>query len=211
MAALRDWGLSGVRARDVPALMSAIALAYEAADRHTAELKRPRARAQLEQWNQRIVAMEVELERIGRALAQVEADLIAEATIIAATLTSAYLRDELQARSFDTVLLDEASMAPIPALWVAASRAKANVVAVGDSNQLSPICVAEKGTPRSSAISRFSSTTPCLPKPFVARSERQTPRRSSTRASSIAITARAFRTARSACRSVSPSRRRTAR
>ncbi|HMN99825.1 MAG TPA: AAA domain-containing protein [Miltoncostaeaceae bacterium] len=146
VAALRDWGLSEVRAREVGTLMSAIARAYEQAKERTAALRLPRARAQIEQWNRRIVAIEGALEQIAQALGRVEADLIAGATIVAATLTSAYLRDELQARRFDTVLLDEASMAPIPALWVAAARAEANVVAVGDNRQLSPICVAEKET-----------------------------------------------------------------
>ena len=56
-----------------------------------------------------------------------------------ATLTKAFLDDQLQERSFDTVLLDEASMAPIPALWVAAGTASNNVGIVGDQKQLAPI------------------------------------------------------------------------
>ena len=40
---------------------------------------------------------------------------------------------------FDTVILDEASMAPIPALWIAAGLADANVIVVGDFKQLPPI------------------------------------------------------------------------
>jgi superfamily I DNA and/or RNA helicase len=37
------------------------------------------------------------------------------------------------------VILDEASMAPIPALWVVAGLAEANVIVVGDFMQLPPI------------------------------------------------------------------------
>ena len=59
--------------------------------------------------------------------------------MVATTLTRAYKRESVQKRRFDTVVLDEASMAPIPALWVAASLADANVVLVGDFRQLPPI------------------------------------------------------------------------
>src|SRR5262249_7981262 len=45
----------------------------------------------------------------------------------------------IQKRRFHTVILDEASMAPIPALYVAASLADANALAVGDFKQLPPI------------------------------------------------------------------------
>lgn len=62
---------------------------------------------------------------------------------MATTLTRAYLRDSIQLRRFDTVVLDEASMAPIPALWIAASLADKNAVVVGDYKQLPPIVVSE--------------------------------------------------------------------
>lgn len=83
--------------------------------------------------------LSAEIEKIDEALEQVEQILISEAKVIGATLTKTYLDDRLQARSFDTVLLDEASMAPIPALWAAAGTASNNVVIVGDERQLPPI------------------------------------------------------------------------
>lgn len=49
---------------NVPALKPSIALAYEKAERRVADLELPRARPQLEQWNQRIVTIEGALERI---------------------------------------------------------------------------------------------------------------------------------------------------
>lgn len=94
--------------------------------------------------DQRIIQMDAEIEAINQALARVESDLIAEATIVATTLTRAYLRDSIQGRGFDTVILDEASMAAIPALWAAASLASRNVVAVGDFKQLPPIVQADR-------------------------------------------------------------------
>jgi hypothetical protein len=77
------------------------------------------------------------------ALKQVETLVIAEATVVGTTLTRAYLRDDIQARRFDTVILDEASMAPIPALWCAAGLADSNAVVVGDFKQLPPIVLSD--------------------------------------------------------------------
>ena len=62
--------------------------------------------------------------------------MIAAATVVATTLTRAYKRESITARRFDTVILDEASMAPIPALLAAAALAESNVVIVGDPKAL---------------------------------------------------------------------------
>ena len=80
-----------------------------------------------------------EIAVIDETLKIVEKIVVSEAAIIATTLTRAYLRDSIQSRRFDTVILDEASMAPIPALWIAASLADVNAVLVGDFKQLPPI------------------------------------------------------------------------
>lgn len=85
---------------------------------------------------------ESEIAQLDEQLQTIEREVIAEATVLATTLTKAYLRDEVQQRRFDTVILDEASMAPIPALWVAAALAEHNVVIVGDPRQLPPIALA---------------------------------------------------------------------
>ncbi len=89
-------------------------------------------------------AVNVEIEAIDEKLAQVERAVIANAAIVGATLTKVYLSDNIQGRMFDTVILDEASMAPIPALWVAALLAEKNLVLVGDFKQLPPIVLSAK-------------------------------------------------------------------
>src|SRR5207244_13567534 len=88
-----------------------------------------------ERWRQ----IAAEIDTINDQLKRVEEIIISEARVIATTLTRAYLRDTIQSRRFDTAILDEASMAPIPALWVAASLADRNVIAVGDFIELPPI------------------------------------------------------------------------
>jgi hypothetical protein len=85
-----------------------------------------------------------EIANINERLAQVEREVITNASIIGATLTKTYLSDDIQARKFDTVILDEASMAPIPALWVAALLSENNLIIVGDFKQLPPIVLSTK-------------------------------------------------------------------
>jgi hypothetical protein len=104
------------------------------AGRDAAKLREERDRGR-----QRLAGIMRRLVEIDDALQKVEELVISEARVIATTLTRAYRRDSVQARSFDTVILDEASMAPIPALWVVAGRALKNVVVVGDFLQLPPI------------------------------------------------------------------------
>lgn len=65
--------------------------------------------------------------------------LIKEAKVIATTLTKSYSSVVVLNREYDCVVVDEASMAPLPALWCAAGLAKKRVVIVGDFYQLPPI------------------------------------------------------------------------
>lgn len=96
-------------------------------------------RAENKRLIERHAVLRARVDKLNEDLEEVEALVIAEAQVVATTLTRAYKRDSVQARKFDTVILDEASMAPIPALWVVAARAEHNVVLVGDFKQLPPI------------------------------------------------------------------------
>src|SRR5438046_4736449 len=106
----------------------------EVANRNLGDLHESR-----DKLNERLRGIAVEIDSLNEQIKRVAEIIISEARVIATTLTRAYLRDTIQARRFDTVILDEASMAPIPALWVAASLADQNVIAVGDFKQLPPI------------------------------------------------------------------------
>jgi hypothetical protein len=88
-------------------------------------------------------AIEEPLARVEQELQAVRQTVIADAMVIGTTLTRVYLWDEIQDRRFDTVILDEASLAPIPALWTVACLADANVVVIGDVRQLPPTNQAE--------------------------------------------------------------------
>ena len=65
--------------------------------------------------------------------------LIKNAKVIATTLTKSYSSQVILNRQYDCIVIDEASMAPLPALWCAAGLAKQKVVVVGDFYQLPPI------------------------------------------------------------------------
>ena len=80
-----------------------------------------------------------ELNEINSKLQEVEKQAIFNAKIVGTTLTKSYLSKALRERKFDTVILDEASMASIPALWCASYLAEKNIVIAGDFLQLPPI------------------------------------------------------------------------
>lgn len=84
-----------------------------------------------------------QLRAIEESMGELEKQSIMQAKVIGATLTKAYLSTILRERTFDTVILDEASMAAVPALWCAAYLAERNIVIVGDFLQLPPIVIAD--------------------------------------------------------------------
>ena len=86
--------------------------------------------------------IQTELNEIQKKMAELEKQAIMNAKVIGTTLAKSYLSDILRERQFDTVILDEASMASIPALWCAAYLAEKNIVIVGDFLQLPPIVMA---------------------------------------------------------------------
>lgn len=84
-----------------------------------------------------------ELREISEKIKDLEKEAIQKAGIVGATLAKTYLSDTLQECQFDTIILDEASMASIPALWCASFLALRNIIIVGDFLQLPPIVMAE--------------------------------------------------------------------
>lgn len=131
--------LLDIRPSSVEGSIAGMWYAFKAASRQLEGSSAVALRLSLNDLNRRISALDDELTEIEGLLARVEETIIAEARIVGTTLTRAYLRDSIQKRRFDTVVLDEASMAPIPALWVAAHLADRGIVIVGDFRQLPPI------------------------------------------------------------------------
>jgi len=143
LAALREWELATEPSGSAESMLSAIKATYETAVSKVAGLELAVLRQERNRLNEHIRTLESEIQQIEESLKKIEELVIADAVVVATTLTRAYLRDSIQSRRFDTVILDEASMAPIPALWVAASLAESNAVVVGDPKQLPPIVISQ--------------------------------------------------------------------
>jgi len=95
-------------------------------------------------WEQEVASLEETLARLDQQVAnlkrEAERQAVEGAQIVAATLTALYLNRVLLAQEWDVVLVDEASMAPPPAVKVAADCARHHLIIVGDPQQLAPIC-----------------------------------------------------------------------
>lgn len=83
--------------------------------------------------------LEAQIQAARSELSHIEEQVIAEASVIFATLTKLYIGGALENQHFDAVIIDEVSMAMPPLLLVAALRAGTRVVLVGDFLQLPPI------------------------------------------------------------------------
>ena len=144
LATVRDWGLTRRVSGRAEEMVAAINEAVGEARSMVAGQDIVSLRAERETLQDEIRALDATLEEISEQLERVEEVVISEAMVVATTLTRAYLRDSVWNRTFDTVILDEASMAPIPALWAVASRSERGTVVVGDFLQLPPIVIARE-------------------------------------------------------------------
>ena len=79
-----------------------------------------------------------EIANIDAQIERIAQSIIAGAGIVGATVTKAFLSPE-QFRNFDVVIVDEASMVILPALYYVCGLAKQKVIISGDFRQLPPI------------------------------------------------------------------------
>jgi hypothetical protein len=86
--------------------------------------------------------VELALREVRAKLKEAEAQLAREAGVLGCTLAMAATDPLIYQGHFDTVLLDEASMAYIPQVFFAASLARRNLVVSGDFRQLAPVALA---------------------------------------------------------------------
>jgi KaiC/GvpD/RAD55 family RecA-like ATPase len=99
-----------------------------------------------ESLKKELMPIEADLDEIECCLSELKArvdalemEVIAEARVVAATLTKCYVGDQLDGQAFDALIVDEISMALPPLLFVAARRTLHRVILVGDFKQLPPI------------------------------------------------------------------------
>ncbi|MFN6338629.1 MAG: AAA domain-containing protein [Cyanobacteriota bacterium] len=75
---------------------------------------------------------------------KIESDLVRSAVVVGCTLSKSTIAEEIYARNFDAVVIDEASMAYIPHCAYAATLASKRIAIFGDSRQLGPICQSDE-------------------------------------------------------------------
>ncbi len=98
----------------------------------------------------RIAQLSKRAEELTAAIRAIEAELEAllakilrEAKVIATSLTKATISKQMDDQKFDVLVVDEASMAPMPSLYFAAGRAAQKAIILGDFRQLPPIVLAD--------------------------------------------------------------------
>ena len=84
------------------------------------------------------------IAEINKELEEIQNKVLSEARLVATTLTKTFTAKQFPSRKFDVLILDEASMAPLPHLYWAVGRCCQSVTIVGDFLQLPPICISEK-------------------------------------------------------------------
>ena len=84
------------------------------------------------------------IAEINRQLDEMQKNILAEARLVATTLTKTFVAKQFPDVTFDVLVLDEASMAPLPHLYWAAGRCREFITIVGDFLQLPPICIAKQ-------------------------------------------------------------------
>ena len=119
------------RQRDLAALHEKFVMALRNENRDAAQKT-------LDKAEEQATPLLREVAEINKALEGIEKAVVAEARIIGATVTKTYLSPQLFGK-FDVVIIDEASMVMLPAIYYASGMAKEKVIVSGDFRQLSPI------------------------------------------------------------------------
>ncbi len=104
---------------------------------------RERAEGRLRQSTKYQEDLQGQIELVESQLADIEKKIVAEAQVVATTLAKTYMNSNISERRFDVVIMDEVSMASLPAVYVVASHANQSVVIIGDPQQLPPIVQAK--------------------------------------------------------------------
>lgn len=103
-------------------------------------------RGDIEERKNRLAELNKQLQIVQEKIEQIKKRIIQETPVIGTTLTRTYLNDEIQKRKFDIVIIDEVSMATLPALWCATCVAENSIVLIGDFMQLPPVVISNDET-----------------------------------------------------------------
>ena len=101
-----------------------------------------KCREKLSTIENRISSIQQKIDHINEQLEQLRNQVIKNCRILATTIYRAYLKGQVE-RSFDVVVIDEASMLALPMSFYGAGLANRHVVVTGDFRQLPPIIMSD--------------------------------------------------------------------
>lgn len=96
------------------------------------------APARLEELQNLVTDIAEKIKEVNDKVAKRKESFLGEVSVVAASTTSAFLRAQTL-KGFDAVLIDEASMVPLPVSFYLSGMARKRVVIAGDFRQLPPI------------------------------------------------------------------------
>lgn len=102
-------------------------------------LRLARDRAELRRLGEELDQVRAELDTLRHRVQQLVAELIQQAQVVAATISRFAIEDVMWTWPADTIIVDETSMAPFPAIVAAAFQTKKRLHLFGDLRQLPPI------------------------------------------------------------------------
>ncbi len=85
--------------------------------------------------------LQTKLTPIKQKIAEAQSKIVSSARLVATTLTKVFCSSALDKEKFDILIVDEASMVPMPSLFWALGKIEKGVTIVGDFKQLPPICI----------------------------------------------------------------------
>ena len=99
-------------------------------------------RADLDRQRARLDELATEINAIETQIQSLRQELLGKCRVLATTVYQSYLKVEVS-RPFDVVIIDEASMLPLPMVYYAAGLAQEKVIVAGDFRQLPPIVMSD--------------------------------------------------------------------
>lgn len=143
MSIERQLDSSEQKLRELKEHLSRIETSIHQAKQAVLGVDRKQVESQLEQAEAKKHPLIEEISDINKQLENIRKSIMDHARIVGATVTKAYLSPQLFSE-FDVVIVDEASMVMLPALFNAAGLAKEKIVISGDFRQLAPIVQTEE-------------------------------------------------------------------
>ncbi|WP_373498316.1 AAA domain-containing protein [Desulfococcus sp.] len=152
LKSLNQQGFSQVSGGTPEVVLNAIKAGYANAKAETRGLHVDSLRLELTRLGEEIAAYRADLGAAARntgssdhetEIGGMERRIVAEADVVVTTLSNACLHDAVHSRRFDAVILDEVSMAPVPAVWIAAGLAASRIIVLGDPGRLPPAVMSD--------------------------------------------------------------------